>query len=482
MQISLFRFHSVTQQPPNISKRALTAICSWLFCLTAGLAQPLADRLQTLIEQASLLQTSEIGVAVYDLTAGSPVYTYQSKKLYRPASIEKIITCVTALDRLGAEYPMNTRLYYTGTVKDSTLVGDLYVKGGFDMLFNENDLQTLVAGVRKLGIRQITGTLYGDVSLKDSLYFGEGWSWDDAQFDFQPSLSPLTCNRGCVRISCIPGFTGEPATVNISPNSGYYTLYNHSVSHTPAAGKLGITRSWTDQTNVITVSGNVTNRTIKSLPLSYPEYFFLHLLTERLQQAGIRTNDYALATVPLEANELTFVSRHMKDILQEALKESDNLAAEAIFYTLATLQANSRPAKAQDAIEQINEFIRELGYNPENYNIADGSGVSLYNYVSPELMIAFLRYAYANESIFKTFFDALPTAGIDGTLAHRLYKTAGYRRIHAKTGTVKGVCSLAGYAQASNNHLLAFVIINQNALKASQARALQDKLCVELCK
>ena len=76
----------------------------------------------------------------------------------------------------------------------------------------------------------------------------------------------------------------------------------------------------------------------------------------------------------------------------------------------------------------------------------------------------------------------MPIAGIDGTLEHRMKKSKAYRKVHAKTGTVKGVSSLAGYAKASNGHLLAFVIINQNVMKARQARVFQDKVCEILCR
>ena len=72
-------------------------------------------------------------------------------------------------------------------------------------------------------------------------------------------------------------------------------------------------------------------------------------------------------------------------------------------------------------------------------------------------------------------------ACIDGTLEHRMKRGKAYRKVHAKTGTVKGVSSLAGYAKAANGNLLAFVIINQNVMKARQARTWQDKVCEVLC-
>ena len=110
-------------------------------------------------------------------------------------------------------------------------------------------------------------------------------------------------------------------------------------------------------------------------------------------------------------------------------------------------------------------------------SILSDSNISLYNYVSPDLLMAYLRYAYAHPEVFRPFYDALPVAGVDGTLSYRMRGGKAFRNVHAKTGTVTGVSSLAGYVHASNGHLLAFVIINQNVLKSREARTFQDRFC-----
>ena len=113
-------------------------------CLTVtASAQTLAEKLDALVSTASILRTSEVGICVYDLTAGIPIYRYQADKLYRPASIEKIVTAVTALSELGKDYPYQTRLSYSGTIAEGRLKGDVYVVGGFDPEFMESDLELL---------------------------------------------------------------------------------------------------------------------------------------------------------------------------------------------------------------------------------------------------------------------------------------------------------------------------------------------------
>ncbi len=67
-------------------------------------------------------------------------------------------------------------------------------------------------------------------------------------------------------------------------------------------------------------------------------------------------------------------------------------------------------------------------------------------------------------------------------MKHRMKSGAAYKNVFAKTGTVKGVCTLAGYAKAANGHNLAFVIMNQGVMNSSEARQWQDKVCNLICK
>lgn len=462
----------------------LLALTVGLFCATSVLpARSLADRLQRLLSEP-VLARSEVGIAVYDLTAGTPVFGWQDKKLYRPASVEKLITAITALDCLGADYTLNTELFATGRLDSGgTLHGDLWVRGGFDSEFGEADMQRLADLAREAGIRRIEGSIRGDVSMKDSLYYGQGWSWDDARYDFQPCLSPLMYRKGCVRVTVRPGSRGAKPQVAVSPVSSFYTVANEAVSRMPEAGRLTVTRDWMYQGNEIRVTGNADRTLSRDIPLFGSEHYFLYVFAERLQQAGIATAGYDRGgVVPDGARLLGRVERPLADVLRQALKESDNLSAEALFYHVGRRLRPDRPVGAADAVEMIGGKITALGRDPEAYSIADGSGVSLYNYVSPDLLLAFLVHAHGCPAVFDALWEALPVAGVDGTLAHRMKDTPAHRRVRAKTGTVTGVSSLAGYARAADGHLLAFVIINQNVLRGREARAFQNKVCVELCR
>ena len=158
------------------------------------------------------------------------------------------------------------------------------------------------------------------------------------------------------------------------------------------------------------------------------------------------------------------------------LKESNNLIAEAVFYHLSA-ESVKASATANQSRLQIKKLLSSLDITEDSYNIADGSGLSLYNYTTAYNLVRLLRFADTRKAIFEPFTAALPIAGVDGTLKKRMLQGEAYGRVRAKTGTLTGVSSLAGYVTAANRHRLCFAIINQGVACHSSPRAFQDELC-----
>jgi len=181
-------------------------------------------------------------------------------------------------------------------------------------------------------------------------------------------------------------------------------------------------------------------------------------------------------------DEATLLSQHkssIDQILLRMMKDSDNLYAESLYYQIAAQR--NHPGKALYAQRQEKALIERTGLNSSRYKLADGSGLSLYNYISAECLLRLLRYAYQHKPIYKHLLPSLPIAGEDGTLKKRMIDTHAEGNVQAKTGTLTGIISLAGYCSASNGHRLCFAIINQGALSAKAARNFQDKICDILC-
>ena len=213
--------------PPNVERsfREIANPTSWEY--------KLRNRLVPLINEAKRSKYST-GICVYDLTGDSLLFEFNAQKRMRPASNQKLLTSITALDQLGKDGEYTTSVYVKGRISndrvmriterhvseeyysesegamltsdviiyDTTYVfkevlhGNIYVKGTFDPLFTTDDLHDLSLAIGKLPFEDLDGELIGDVSMKDSVVFGKGWCWDDMPSYYVPWLSPLLFNEG----------------------------------------------------------------------------------------------------------------------------------------------------------------------------------------------------------------------------------------------------------------------------------------------
>ncbi len=434
--------------------------------------------LDSIVEKL-LPRGGDVGIAVYDLTANSSVYRYRADRNCRPASTMKLLTAIAVLSLPDSDEPFRTEVWHTGSINDSILHGDLYVVGGFDPEFDEEDMDALVGAVAALPVKKIEGRILGDVSMKDSLYFGNGWLWDDNPESYQPYLSPLMLNKGVVHVTATPNAAGTKATVEATPRSTYYSVVNNTVSRSPQAGTFKLTRDWMHDGNTLTVSGNVASRRSTDINVYSSADMFMHTFVDKLQLAGIElAGNYGFDTLSPDAQPVAVCETSMKDVLEQMMKESDNLNAEAMLYRIAARKSGTKYACADDGLEVVRGIVRSMGLNPRDYKMADGCGLSMYDYLSPDLLVAFLKYAYADKNIYDRLYPSLPIGGVDGTLKYRMRSgTPSYRRVHAKTGTYTGISCLAGYLTTRSGNLIAFSIMNQNQTAARDARTLQDAVC-----
>ena len=437
------------------------------------------SQLDSLI-QRMLPEASEVGISVYDLTDRKPLYVYRDTKLSRPASTMKLLTAITALSRPDGDEPFRTEVWYDGVIEHDTLQGNLYVVGGFDPEFDDRAMDALVEEVITFPFSVINGRVFGDVSMKDSLYWGSGWAWDDTPEAYQPYLSPLMFCRGAVEVSAFPAANqGDTARISCKPRSTYYSVTNRTKTRTLSAGRFSTTRDWLTNGNQLLVQGNVQRVSKDWVNVYDSGRFFMHTFLERLQAAGLTVPaSYAFAELPAaNAVRMATWETPVQQVLNQLMKESDNLNGEAMLCRLGAQATGKKHVAAEDGIVEIMQLIRRLGHDQKAYKIADGCGLSNYNYLSPALLVDFLKYAYSQTDVFQKLYKSLPVAGIDGTLKNRMKNTSAYKNVHAKTGSFTAINSLAGYLRTTNGHEVAFAIMNQNMLSATQARAFQDKVC-----
>lgn len=209
---------------------------------------------------------------------------------------------------------------------------------------------------------------------------------------------------------------------------------------------------------------------------------FAQRLAEALVTEGIELTDIEVSDGLLPEDALLLCTRThtIDELLQPMMKDSDNLFAEALYYQIAASTGN-RFATASDAQNIELALLKKIGLDGSRYRLADGSGLSLYNYLTPECQTRLMRYAWKTRAIYDHLFPALPVAGVDGTLEKRMRKTAAQGKVFAKTGTVSGVSTLTGYIKAFNGHQLCFAIMMQGLRRTNDGRRLQDSICVALC-
>lgn len=170
----------------------------------------------------------------------------------------------------------------------------------------------------------------------------------------------------------------------------------------------------------------------------------------------------------------------MSEILEPMMKDSDNKLAESLFWQISSF-GGGKFGDVSSAVSNIETVFQRAGIpKGSGYKIADGSGLSLYNYITPEILNALLVYAWWQQNIRTKLVPSLPVGGVDGTLKKRFHGTQAYNNIFAKTGTVTGISSLSGYANGGNGHVISFCIINQGVERGSQGRDFQDQVCIAL--
>lgn len=354
----------------------------------------------TELTHASLFDRTQLGLYVYDLTADVPVFALGEHQRLRPASNEKLVTAIAALFRLGTDYQYRTRLYIDGEQTDSVLHGNIYLRGGFDPMIDDDDLRALVRSLTDRGIRHIDGSVTFDDTMKDGDRLGWGWCWDDDETPLTPLLY-----------------------------KGRATLEEH----------------------------------------------FLAVLADD----SISYNATRTASTPTTAELLAERLRSLDAVLLTMMKKSDNLYAESVFYQLAALSGHPRAGRKQ-ATREIQSLLTSFGLSTKEYQVADGSGLSLYNYTTPYVLVTLLRHAYTDEAVRRHLLPSLPIAGEDGTLRRRMRNSLARGNVRAKTGTVEGVSSLSGYCTAANGHTLCFSIMNQGVRRAALGRNFQDRVCAAL--
>ncbi len=361
-----------------------------------------------------------MGILVVNPATGDTLFSRNAGKLFMPASNQKIITGSIALTLLGPDYRFKTAFVSRGVVRDSMLDGDLIVIGRGDPTVSNRAQQgnamswmaRIADSLTARGIKRVNGALVrGGNAFPDSIY-GYGWEWDDLTTESGAPIDELLYNEG---MTTMPArVNGRDTTVDIATRTPGRT-YLEALATALAAKRITIARGVADSVAEINASGLDTLFVVSSPPL--------------------------------------------RDILRLLEKPSQNQIAEILIHTIGLEKTGVGTADSGAAV--IKRQLVSWGAETDGFRVYDGSGLSRHDLVSPETIVRTL-VTIQRDTAFQAFYDALPVAGVDGTLRTRMVGTPAAGNMHAKTGTLQFVRSLSGYVNDADGDRLVFSLLHNH--------------------
>lgn len=440
-----------------------------------------------------------VALSVRRVRDGEEAIGYNARQSLPSASTLKLITTATALSVLGSNYTYTTTLEYDGTIKDSVLTGNLYIRGTGDPSLGSwrfagyADLETLlkswITAVKGAGIRQIQGMVVGDASLYADLTTPDTWPFGDLGNYYGASLSALNINENLFRLFFRPGRTvGAPATLlRTDPVIPYLTFRNTVKTDAVGTGdQVNIygapfmNQQWL--TGKVPLGAPANEFSVKGA-LPDPAFFAAYALQGLLIQ-----NDVSVSSPPVSVGggqvsvvpmvgKRTVLSRHKSPPLTELIKETNfqsiNLFAEALLRT-TVLTLDKSVSSTAESVDVLTKFWNGKGVNLDGFRIRDGSGLSTTGALTADNMTGILS-AMGRAKTFSQFYQTIPIVGQTGTVRYLARGTAAAGNIRAKSGSIEGVRAYAGYFTAADGELMSFCVV-VNKFTPGQNRAVTQQL------
>jgi D-alanyl-D-alanine carboxypeptidase/D-alanyl-D-alanine-endopeptidase (penicillin-binding protein 4) len=428
---------------------------------------------------------SKIGISIKSMKYGDALYNRNEKTLFVPASTLKVLTAEAALLFLGPQYTFKTRIVTDARNSDnSTLHGNIYLINSGDPTLTYADLADLVNALRARGIRSISGNVFIDNSAYDAVTTGPGWLWNDKRFCYAAPISASIINHNCLSFRVNPASrSGSTAHVVTDPHTYYANIQNSVVTRSHASRTCYV-RVDGARGGTIAISGCLakghSGAGVSSVINDVVQYN-KSLLNDLMLRNGIEVQgtieegNVSSPTTELARHD----SKPLHDLINDMLKMSDNIIAGSIFKKIGE-EYYHRPGTWENGATAVEKILAQhASVDIWRMSLIDGSGLSRYNQVTPAQMLKVLEFTFHNHATNMAFVSALPVAGVDGTLKRRMHNIAW--RVRAKTGTMQGVVSLAGYAMSADKEPIAFVImINSKYGSVWQYRQLEDRIMQSL--
>ncbi|MEN9699129.1 MAG: hypothetical protein RLZZ301_327 [Bacteroidota bacterium] len=428
-----------------------------------------------LLLQDSQLKGTRWSVCAIDLTTGDTLASAGANLSLPSASITKLFSTAAVLHELGPTYKAHTDIYIDGPIQNGILKGNVWIIGYGDPslgshFFNASGqelafLETWVQQLKALGIRGIEGQLIADARSFLMEKNPIGWEPIDMGNYYGCGAFGINFYDNTIQLDFSTGPAGTPLKLrSLFPNDSNYRLQIEA--------KAGAVSG--DETFVYGEPYDA-HRTIKGLlpaqrasfvvkaSMPDPERLLAQLFYEKLQASGVRVDGGPISRSPfsstlLRTDQARLVYREEGRSLEEIVfwtnQKSVNLFAESAVklmgYERYGLGSYANGLKVMDSLLQT--------WNIRPAALVDGSGLSKMNATSAADYVKLLAQQ-TQETYFPIYYKSLPIAGQSGTLKNLCKGQVGEGHIHAKSGSIRGIKSYAGYVELANGHQIVFAII-----------------------
>jgi D-alanyl-D-alanine carboxypeptidase/D-alanyl-D-alanine-endopeptidase (penicillin-binding protein 4) len=450
----------------------MRVIFSALAVLALSACASLSDRARESLDQPGL-EGTRWGLVVMTMD-GRELVSIRPDERFLPASNTKLFTTAAAFHRLGdMTQPDPARgtslrlLQHLAGPPDLILVG-----AGDPTLIDAQDcarncLADLADAVVAQGIMEIS-SVTADERLFPNEPWPPGWSHEDLVKRSGAPVSAITVNSNEMRVRIVPASAaGQEASAEWSDRAAGYMLESRVMTEASDKAEVSVDVSSAGSINVVRLSGAIdVNGPAIILPVAVqdPAHSAAKRLANLLEARGVKQIPVTSARfrvtqgLPPYAPERDGIeiARLVPPPLIENVsfinKQSQNLHAELLLRRLGLLEGDgSREA----GLAVVEAMLAEAGVPRWTWDLSDGSGMSVYNRVTPQMTADFLLWT-AKQPWAQAYRDTLPIGAVDGTLRRRFAGTSLEGRIFAKSGTLRGTNALSGFMLTKSGQMLLF--------------------------
>ena len=437
------------------------------------------------------------GVLVRSLKTDETLYEQNPRTLLMPASNMKIVTVASAAQRFGWDRTFTTTVLTTGTIENGVLKGDIIVVGTGDPSFGGRPapdtpvFESWVAQFKAKGINAVDGRIIGDDRAFEDQGLGAGWAWDFLSAGYATPTSALNFDENILQLRVTPGpAAGDFVSVEATP-AGHALVIDSQAKTVPKDGPANIDIFRMAGNSTLTITGSLplgSAPITRSVSVDNPARNFVSVLRHTLSTRGIPVSGDAVdirslreapsltAAKPL----LTYTSPSLAQIGKTTLKVSQNLYADTLLRAMGCT-ADALPCTTPAGIKAVQQVLQGWGIAPDRFVMVDGSGLSRYNYVTPEVLVTILTRVQGDERLKGPFLEALPVAGVDGTIGSRMRDTKAQGNAKAKTGSITAARALSGFVTTADGEPLVFsMIVNNFTAPQAEADRVIDRAVVRL--